>query len=202
MSNTVENSFVVLRHVHALIRELKKHNGILINLDLHIRGHPVSGLLSSHFFFKDNDFRPVAFMRADDPRAYYLFDKEAAQKIEERDARWKLERQNEIGEEKKLEMEIITNLKKQGENAIAQKRTPYGIIDIFVGESENLPPLIIEVKADFSRSSIQKAVGQLIFDSFEYPNADLFIAVPNIDLINPAIKTGLGFWGIKIWEPK
>lgn len=152
-------------------------------------------LVSSHWFFRDGDFTPVALVNR---RGIQFLETEPGRRANaKREARLRAlrGRPREAAIEKRFEREISRYLKEAGIAFEAQKRCRYGIIDLFLpGE----PPSIIELKADGLQSSIRQAIGQLAFYSSEFPGARLYIAVP--EKLNPDTRKIIERWGIDEWN--
>jgi len=158
-------------------------------------GEPFQALATSHFFFKDNDFTPVAHLNKNG----ILFlpteaGREASAKRDAYLARISVSIPR-VGAEKRFEREIMADLRRRGVLFEHQKKCAYGIIDLFIPGN---PPSIIELKEGQDRQSIGEAIGQLAFYSSEYPDAELYIGVPGG--LCAAVRGILARWGIREWQ--
>jgi hypothetical protein len=89
------------------------------------------------------------------------------------DARWNGDIKTES--EKEFVKRLCKPLSKKGLNYEVNKACETGIIDIFINDD---PPSIIEVKGHMDTHNLMSALGQLLFYSASYPEANLFVALP------------------------
>ena len=89
------------------------------------------------------------------------------------EARWGLDLKTDS--EREFVKRLCKPLKKKGLEYEVNKSCETGIIDIFVNST---PPSIIEVKSHMDTHNLMSALGQLLFYSVSYPEANLFVALP------------------------
>ena len=98
--------------------------------------------------------------------------------------------------EKEFEAAICAALDSEYINYKRQLRVTYGQIDIFIDYSDFFSA-IIEIKKDNDVRSICEAIGQLYCYQLSYPQAILFLAVP--DLVNENLLYVLNRLDIFLW---
>jgi hypothetical protein len=108
------------------------------------------------------------------------------------EARWSGDIKTES--EKQFIKRLCYNLKRRDIIYETEKPCETGIIDIFIPGD---PPAIVEAKMGFDNHSLMSALGQLLFYSMSYPDAQLFVAIPK--KLPPQLRKIFSLYDIRQW---